>query len=383
MRDVFRRVRPVLYGTLGHPDSGPASERRPAPAIGDATLAAARGALGRIHSGAGRGGFDMGKVFVSYSRADAARIDELYRDLESLGHDAWLDRDLTGGQRWWDRILQSIRECDTFVLALSGASLESRACQSELEYATALGKPVLPVLVERNVSDSLMPPSLAQLQRVDYTQADKAAFAALNRGLTTMPAAPPLPAELPPEPEVPASYLFDLRTEIEATGALAPERQDELLTQLRARLDQGHAPEDLRALAERLRRRPDVLARVDRELGAFEERLAAVAGERASAARTPAADTMSEPAPGGAAAPPPAGVPPARPSEDVPPQAAPEPRQPNAVAGWWWAVAVIFAFVGGVVAYFANRDVDPKTARNMLIVGIVMTFVWPVLLSGG
>lgn len=119
------------------------------------------------------------------------------------GHDAWLDRDLTGGQRWWDHILQSIRDCDTFVVALSSASLESRACQSELQYATALGKPVLPVLVKRDVSDGLMPPALAELQRVDYTQADKAAFAALNRGLTTMPAAPPLPAELPPEPEVP------------------------------------------------------------------------------------------------------------------------------------------------------------------------------------
>ncbi|MDA1004847.1 MAG: toll/interleukin-1 receptor domain-containing protein, partial [Chloroflexi bacterium] len=233
----------------------------------------------------------MSRIFVSYSRADAVRIDELHRDLESLGHDAWLDRDLTGGQRWWDHILQSIRDCDTFVVALSSASLESRACQSELQYATALGKPVLPVLVKRDVSDGLMPPALAQLQRVDYTQADKAAFAVLNRGLTTMPAAPPLPAELPPEPEVPASYLFDLRTEIESTGALTPERQDELLTQLRARLDQGHAPADLRALAERFRSRGDVLARVDRELTEFEQRLAPAAS--ATTQSPPAAQNAS------------------------------------------------------------------------------------------
>jgi hypothetical protein len=54
----------------------------------------------------------------------------------------------------------------------------------------------------------------------------------------------------------------------------------------------------------------------------------------------------------------------------------------GAVSGWWWAVAVVFAFIGGVVAYFANREANPTTARNLLIVGIVMTFVWPVLLSG-
>ncbi|MDA1003293.1 MAG: hypothetical protein O3B31_08090, partial [Chloroflexi bacterium] len=66
----------------------------------------------------------------------------------------------------------------------------------------------------------------------------------------------------------------------------------------------------------------------------------------------------------------------------APPPVERAPREANAVSSWWWAIAVIFAFVGGVVAYFANREADPKTARNMLIVGIVMTFVWPVLLSG-
>jgi len=344
---------------------------------GGYTRPGARRLRGRIHSGIARGGFVMGKVFVSYSRTDAARAGELRRDLVSLGHDAWLDEDLSGGQRWWDQILKSIRECDAFVLALSGAAMESRACLSEFGYATALGKPVLPVMVERTVSDSLMPPELSQLQRVDYTQADKVAFAALNRGLTSLPPAPPLPAELPPAPEVPASYLFDLRTEIESTAELTPERQDGLLTQLRARLEQGHEPADLRALVERFRRRTDVLARVDRELAAFEQGLGA-SPPAGRASSVPAAPSESTPPPRAAAP---------SPETAAFPQYAAAPPPPavgasGAVSGWWWAVAVVFAFVGGVVAYFANREVNPTTARNLLIVGIVMTFVWPVLLSG-
>ncbi len=37
-------------------------------------------------------------------------------------------------------------------------------------------------------------------------------------------------------------------------------------------------------------------------------------------------------------------------------------------------------FVGGIVAWLAVTDQDEKTARNMLITGIVMTFVWPIVI---
>ena len=73
----------------------------------------------------------MGRnVFISYSRTDVAQVETLATDIETLGHQTWVDRELTGGQRWWDRILDSIDECDTFVLAMSQASLESRASNS-------------------------------------------------------------------------------------------------------------------------------------------------------------------------------------------------------------------------------------------------------------
>ena len=112
--------------------------------------------------------------FVSYSHVDAEIVGRLERDLEGLGWAAWCDRELSGGQRWWDGILDNIRQCDAFVFAMSASSLRSPACQRELEYATALGKPVLPVLVGEPVPDGLLPPVLSETQRVDVRTGDAA-----------------------------------------------------------------------------------------------------------------------------------------------------------------------------------------------------------------
>src|SRR5207244_3865823 len=89
-----------------------------------------------------------------------------------LGHDPWHDKDLSGGQRWWDQILRSIRECDAFVFALSAAAIDSRACLSEYRYAVDLNKPILPILVEGHVPDSLMPPALSELQQLNARPAE-------------------------------------------------------------------------------------------------------------------------------------------------------------------------------------------------------------------
>jgi hypothetical protein len=223
------------------------------------------------------------RVFVSYSSLNAEPVRGLAADIESLGHDAWLDRELSGGQRWWDQILKEIRDCDAFVFAVSAAAADSRACLSELAYAEALGKPVLPITVEPGFAESLLPPAIAELQRVDYTTQDKVAFSALNRALSKLPPAPPSP-DIPPEaPPVPASYLFDLKTAIADPGVMSAERQNELLKELRARLGHGHSRADVLALVRQFRRRDDVLVRIDRALAEFE---AEVEAGEASAART-------------------------------------------------------------------------------------------------
>jgi hypothetical protein len=337
----------------------------------------------------------MGRnVFISYSRTDVAQVETLATDIETLGHQTWVDRELTGGQRWWDRILDSIDECDTFVLAMSQASLESRASNSEYDYAKALGKPILPVLVRGDFGDSLMPPELAELQRVDYADGTRRALAILSRSLNELPPAVPLPETMPERPAVPASYLFDLKTVIEAPEPMSGEAQEKVLAELNARLLDGHQPKDVRFLVRRLRRRDDVLVRVERELAVLETRLDEAIGPDAPAeAEAPAPEAEHVPI-SRTAPPPPISTPAPAPTQTT---AAPSPaQQPVAapaaavttpvgakIAWFWWAVAIFFGLLGGAVAYFVNREKDPKMARNLFIAGGVASVVWAILLSGG
>lgn len=49
------------------------------------------------------------------------------------------------------------------------------------------------------------------------------------------------------------------------------------------------------------------------------------------------------------------------------------------VSGWWWLVPFFLAWIGGLIAYFALKNRNEKTAKNMLIFGIVWTFI-PIIL---
>jgi hypothetical protein len=107
------------------------------------------------------------RIFITYAREDGATVTQLGADLEGAERRVWIDRDLTGGQSWWEEILKQIRECDLYVFALSASSLGSRPCLRELEYAQALGRPLLPIKVGE-VSIQQAPRVIADAQVVDY-----------------------------------------------------------------------------------------------------------------------------------------------------------------------------------------------------------------------
>ena len=81
----------------------------------------------------------MSTVFLSYNREDESAVSALAADIASLGHQAWFDSDLSGGQAWWDRILDRVRDSDVFVFALSRESLKSTACDSRVALRRDLG----------------------------------------------------------------------------------------------------------------------------------------------------------------------------------------------------------------------------------------------------
>jgi hypothetical protein len=173
---------------------------------------------------------------------------------------------LTGGQAWWNQILETVRNCDVFVFLLTPKSLRSTACMSEYGYDAALRKPILPVLIADGVSTNLLPPALSQIQFVDYRNQDRSAALRLARALATIPPSGPLPDPLPAPPEVPISYLGGVTEQIETRLGLSYEQQSALIVDLQRGLRDPETAADSRALLVRLRKRRDLLATIADEV---------------------------------------------------------------------------------------------------------------------
>ena len=47
------------------------------------------------------------------------------------------------------------------------------------------------------------------------------------------------------------------------------------------------------------------------------------------------------------------------------------------VSSLWYLLPILFAILGGVIAWYVNRKKDPGKARNFLMLGAMMTaFLW-------
>jgi TIR domain len=209
------------------------------------------------------------KVFLSYSRNDAAVAAAVGEDVRQMGNVVWYDREVTGGQSWWNAILGQIRDCDLFIFIMTPRSLDSQACRNEYTYAGALRKRVLPVLCQDGVKVNLLPAELSVIQFVDYRSQDKQAAFALVKALQDVPRATPLPDPLPPEPPVPVSYLGDLRSQIEVAQNLTLTEQRDILYRIKPRLKDPESSDDAHELLRLLRAREDLLATVAEEIDAL------------------------------------------------------------------------------------------------------------------
>jgi hypothetical protein len=209
-------------------------------------------------------------VFISYSNQDEGAVRALAADLGRARQTVWLDRELHGGDTWWQTILKQIQDADVFVFALSNNSQRSKPCRAELEYARALGIPVLPVQI--GPLDGLRSTAIADLQIVDYRRRDTdtaleliAAVqeAKLRRG--------PLPEPLPDQPPIPFEYLMRLGRAIDAPQ-MNPSEQVGVIAQLRQGLedeDDANARRDIAVLLRNMRRRPDATYRSVSEIDAL------------------------------------------------------------------------------------------------------------------
>ncbi|WP_196805160.1 sensor domain-containing protein [Mycobacterium sp. UM_WGJ] len=223
-------------------------------------------------------------LFVSHASQDRSSLDGLLAVLRRTRQAVWLDDELGGGEAWWQTILEKIRECDVFIIALSKNSLVSKPCAAELQYAQALQRPILPVQI--GPVDSVRVTPLAATQIIDYRNPSHDTEVRLISALKKRQAqCGPLPPSLPAEPEVPFAYLMRLATVL-ASPALSHYEQAGLVSELRAKLDEDcsdtAAQRDIVRLLYLLRDRPDVTWRtrseVDALLGACDTALSTPVG---------------------------------------------------------------------------------------------------------
>lgn len=204
-------------------------------------------------------------VFASYSRHDKEEVQQIINDCKSLGHSVWFDQELSGGQSWWDRIIREIQQCDLFVFVLSQQSTNSAACTLEYNYAHQLNKRILPILVSE-VSINLLPPALNKIQYVDYRKSDREAILDFVKALNSLPPAGEMPDPLPPPPEVPISYLGNLKAEIETDKSLSFEEQSALLFKLKERLKHKNEERDVHELLRRLKDRDELFFKIAQQI---------------------------------------------------------------------------------------------------------------------
>jgi hypothetical protein len=182
-------------------------------------------------------------------------VRSLVADLGELGHEPFFDQNLTGGQRWWDVLLDHIQTSDGFLPVLSTAYRESEACHREAEWADRLGIPVLPIDLGQ-IGPELCAPHIAEANWVRYGVDDRASVMRLARALNALPAVT-VPSPLPPRPPIPISYLSAIEQEIQRAPGVPFERQLVIISTLRDKLgtnEDGAA----RILLAELRRRPDI-----------------------------------------------------------------------------------------------------------------------------
>jgi len=89
-------------------------------------------------------------IFISYSRDDKAWAYEFANALtDKLGFSVFVDyKGIHIGVNWWRTICEHIETCDYVLFIMSPMAIDSIYCSAEIDYALALNKPILPIMLK-------------------------------------------------------------------------------------------------------------------------------------------------------------------------------------------------------------------------------------------
>lgn len=115
-------------------------------------------------------------IFMSYSRREVGFVDDLVSQLETKGHNIWLDyRTLVPGTPWADQIKVGLERSDTVLLVVSKASIASEYVELEWRHFLETNKRVILLIFE--AVD--LPKELEKYEWVDFRGNYKKALAEL------------------------------------------------------------------------------------------------------------------------------------------------------------------------------------------------------------
>jgi len=87
-------------------------------------------------------------LFTSYARHDSELVVPTVSELKGKGVGIWIDLDISAGTEWDSELERSIMTCSGLLAFISPRFANSRYCRREIKFADALGKPIIPIILE-------------------------------------------------------------------------------------------------------------------------------------------------------------------------------------------------------------------------------------------
>jgi TIR domain/NB-ARC domain len=114
------------------------------------------------------------RIFISYSRADGRAFAEaLERRLEEAGIKSWRDLKSMEGDDIRPQVLRAIEKVEHFVLILSRRALASTWVEREWRQARQFGRKVSPILADRTIKRSELPPWIRRAEVFDIAEPER------------------------------------------------------------------------------------------------------------------------------------------------------------------------------------------------------------------
>ena len=111
----------------------------------------------------------MADVFVSYSRRDGDFVARLTAALDARGKQVWVDTaGIEDTELFPPAIRAAIASSEAFLFVITPESVSSDYCEQEVDYATSLGKRIIPVL-RQAVPDAAVPPEIRDRNWIPFT----------------------------------------------------------------------------------------------------------------------------------------------------------------------------------------------------------------------